>query len=94
MKKASEKLALLAMLPLDGVLPSAKGKLLPLSEDVKWMRIRNYRDKLLAASDWTQLPDNGFTDAERDKWKIYRQSLRDLTTMAKKASDVIFPEFP
>jgi Phage tail assembly chaperone protein len=36
------------------------------------------RDGLLAASDWTQLPDAGVTEEKREEWKAYRQTLRDL----------------
>ncbi len=39
---------------------------------------RRRRDQLLAASDWTQLPDSPFSDDERAEWAIYRQGLRDL----------------
>jgi hypothetical protein len=40
--------------------------------------IRPHRDQLLAASDWTQLPDNGLSRAKRKKWAIYRRQLRDF----------------
>ena len=36
------------------------------------------RDKLLAASDWTQLPDSPLSEASILVWKVYRQELRDL----------------
>jgi len=39
---------------------------------------RAKRDKLLAASDWTQLPDSPLTEATILEWKVYRQALRDL----------------
>jgi len=37
---------------------------------------RVQRDQLLAASDWTQLPDVPL--ATKDAWAAYRQALRDL----------------
>lgn len=40
--------------------------------------IRAERDQLLAASDWTQLPDAPLTQAEKQAWAAYRQTLRDL----------------
>lgn len=40
---------------------------------------RMQRDKLLQQSDWTQLPDVALTQAEKDRWAIYRQELRDMT---------------
>lgn len=39
--------------------------------------MRTQRDAFLAASDWTQLPDNGLPDEQRAAWAQYRQALRD-----------------
>ena len=39
-------------------------------------RARLQRDQLLAASDWTQLPDVPL--ATKEAWAAYRQALRDL----------------
>lgn len=39
---------------------------------------RQRRDQLLAASDWTQLPDSPLSEDDRTEWAIYRQALRDL----------------
>jgi hypothetical protein len=39
---------------------------------------RAERDALLAACDWTQLPDAPLTDAQRATWAAYRQALRDV----------------
>lgn len=36
---------------------------------------REYRNQLLTASDWTQLPD---APVDREAWTTYRQALRDL----------------
>lgn len=41
---------------------------------------RDYRNWLLISSDWTQLPDAPFTDAQKYAWADYRQQLRDLPT--------------
>jgi hypothetical protein len=40
--------------------------------------IRQERDRLLAACDWTQLPDSPLADAARADWAAYRQALRAL----------------
>lgn len=40
---------------------------------------REYRNQLLTASDWTQLPDSPLNEAQRAAWAAYRQALRDLT---------------
>jgi hypothetical protein len=37
---------------------------------------RNLRDQLLAATDWTQLPDAPLDDGARKAWTKYRQELR------------------
>ena len=39
----------------------------------------SYRNKGLKESDWTQLPDVSLSDYEKELWKKYRQSLRDIT---------------
>lgn len=38
---------------------------------------RRRRDQLLAASDWTQLPDSPLSEDDRAEWATYRQALRD-----------------
>jgi len=39
--------------------------------------MRYQRDRLLAASDWTQMPDSPLTDEQSQAWAEYRQALRD-----------------
>lgn len=39
---------------------------------------RRQRDRLLAASDWTQLPDSPLFTEDRMAWANYRKALRDL----------------
>jgi hypothetical protein len=39
---------------------------------------RGYRDALLSASDWTQVPDSPLTDEVKTSWLNYRTLLRDL----------------
>ena len=41
-------------------------------------RIKNARNMLLNASDWTQGSDSPLSDSEKTKWANYRQELRDL----------------
>jgi len=40
-------------------------------------RMRYQRNRLLAASDWTQTLDAPLTDEQRAAWATYRQQLRD-----------------
>ena len=48
------------------------------SEEDKAQTLRNVRDSLLAETDKTMLPDYPVTDEEREKYKAYRQYLRDI----------------
>ena len=52
------------------------------------MMLRQQRNTLLSASDWTQMPD--FTHAKKDEWKTYRQKLRDIS----KESNFPYVELP
>lgn len=54
-------------------------------------RMRNHRDRLLAASDWTQLPD---APVDRDAWATYRQALRDFPSTWTPGPTVTFPVEP
>ena len=40
--------------------------------------LRERRNALLTACDWTQLPGAPLTDAQQAAWQTYRQALRDL----------------
>jgi hypothetical protein len=48
---------------------------------------RKYRDELLAASDWTQMPDSPLSEEKKAEWAEYRQALRDIT------ADEAFPTY-
>jgi len=54
---------------------------------------RETRNELLAASDWTQMPDSPLTDEVKTSWATYRSSLRDLPT-SEGWPDVTFPTEP
>ena len=54
-------------------------------------RIRIRRNQLLAACDYTQLPDNN--NPKKSEWATYRQALRDLPEQ-KGFPDVEFPKDP
>ena len=61
-----------------------------------WMRDR--RNKLLTASDWTQGADSPLSDAKKAEWQTYRTALRDLpnsyTDGISAKSDVVWPVKP
>lgn len=59
--------------------------------------IRARRDKLLARSDFTQLPDIPLSDEQKAAYQTYRQQLRDLPQTyadATSIDQVTFPKKP
>ena len=59
----------------------------------QWALIRQQRNSMLTASDWTQLADAPFTEAKKVEWSEYRQELRDITTQTD-PFDIQWPEQP
>ena len=60
-----------------------------------WIDVRNARNRLLLECDWTQLEDVPVTT--KNKYKEYRQELRDLPqtyNQVDNIDDVIFPSIP
>ena len=55
-----------------------------------WDRVREERNKLLAASDFYPLSDVIMSDA----MATYRQALRDLPASVENSEDVVWPEQP
>jgi hypothetical protein len=53
------------------------------TDEQKWDFLRSNRDQLLAASDWTQLPD---APVDKAAWATYRQALRDLPNQSTLSS--------
>jgi hypothetical protein len=58
-------------------------------DNAEMMRI--VRNRLLADSDWTQLPD---AQCDKTAWATYRQALRDFPATWKPAETADFPETP
>ena len=52
----------------------------PRTPETQWPIVRYERDKRLASTDWTQLPDVPISTKEA--WAVYRQALRDITLQA------------
>lgn len=52
------------------------------------------RQKLLYASDWTQIPNNPLTTEQQASWATYRQELRDIPSQSGYPLDVIWPTPP
>ena len=64
---------------------------------IDWIPIKKKRDFLLLNSDWTQLSDNHLTDEQKEQWRTYRQSLRDLPqtySSATQKSEIVWPTKP
>jgi hypothetical protein len=57
----------------------------------KEAEVRQQRNELLSACDWTQLPDS---PADHEAWATYRQELRDVTSQEGFPWDVTWPEAP
>lgn len=59
--------------------------------------IRMVRDRMLLASDWTQVVDSPLTDEQKASWLEYRQQLRELPQTYANAiniDSVTYPEPP
>lgn len=66
----------------------------PAEIEKTWEDIRARRDRLLTESDWTQILDNGVSQEIKDKWKVYRQKLRDITETFSDPNQVVWPMAP
>jgi len=53
--------------------------------------VRDQRNRLLAESDWTQLPDS---PPDALAWGVYRKALRDIPSQPGFPWDIIWPEAP
>jgi hypothetical protein len=58
--------------------------------NVQWYAVRQERNALLAASDWTQLSD---ARVDALPWAVYRQALRDITTQ-EDPFNIAWPQEP
>lgn len=56
--------------------------------------ITSKRNALLFESDWTQLPDSPLNTEQKELWKEYRQSLRDITLQSGFPVNITWPEKP
>ena len=62
-----------------------------LDQEVAEKNVREYRDRLLTKSDWTQVAD---APVNKTAWATYRQALRDLPTQNSFPFDIQWPEVP
>lgn len=59
-----------------------------------WMSLRSERNRMLANSDWTQMPDNELTDEQRQAWAEYRSALRHFPETWEPGPTAEFPDPP
>lgn len=48
-------------------------------QEYKTIQKVEQRNKMLSASDWTQMPDAALTPELKQAWATWRQELRDIT---------------
>lgn len=60
----------------------------------KWAEVRSERDRLLTATDWTQLADSPLTSEQVARWATYRQELREVPQANLDPDNVIYPTRP
>ena len=79
---------------VEGELISFKAKLWMEQPEAVKASLRPERDRLLSASDWTQLNDTTLPEETISAWAAYRQDLRNLTDEIDENGEVDFPEKP
>jgi hypothetical protein len=65
-----------------------------ISLELRWDVIRNKRNKLLTACDWTQLVDTPLSTEQKIAWTSYRQQLRDVPQQNVEPEQVVWPPQP
>jgi hypothetical protein len=65
-----------------------------LNENLAIANVLQKRQKLLYASDWTQIPNGPLTSAQQESWATYRQELRDIPSQSGYPYNVIWPTPP
>jgi hypothetical protein len=56
--------------------------------------LRKVRNRALAGTDWTQVPDAPLTDAQKAEWRTYRTALRNITDTYSSLDTVVWPTKP
>jgi len=64
------------------------------NENLAIFDVITQRQKLLYASDWTQIPNNPLIPALQEEWAVYRQALRDVPSQSGYPFNVIWPTPP
>ena len=64
------------------------------ASDLDLTGIRDRRNGMLSASDWTQIGDATLGDHTAEEWRTYRQALKDIPQNHTRVSTVVWPEDP
>ena len=65
-----------------------------ISLELRWDKVKNKRNKLLNACDWTQIADSPLTAEKKAEWTTYRQLLRDVPQQSVEPENVVWPTAP
>ena len=65
-----------------------------LTQEQAALRVRDKRDRLLAACDYYVMPDYPSTEEGLAEVKAYRQALRDITKQDGFPYDIVWPSYP
>ncbi len=61
--------------------------------DAAWAAVRARRNRRIAETDWTVLPDVQMSEELRTQWEAYRQALRDVTEQPDPLA-IVWPRMP
>ena len=84
----------------NGTTPISKSDIqaqMPTAFDMAMEDLRAKRNRDLQDSDWTQLPDNTLTSAQRNAWMQFRTELRNITdglTTVEQVNNIDYPDKP
>ena len=67
-------------------------QVIELARQANLEELRQLRNRRLEETDWTQNPD--VPEATRERWREYRQALRDITINNSTVFGVTWPEPP
>lgn len=59
-----------------------------------WTEVRAERDRRLAASDWTQLPDSPLASEKKEAWAACRAELRAVPETQTDPANIVWPPEP
>lgn len=60
----------------------------------QWSALRDERERLLSACDWTQVPDAPLTETHRQAWQAYRTALRNMPNTTADPANPVWPTTP